>query len=98
MEEGSHHENKNVSTLIEIEKSARQAESLQSLLFVIVNQTRRLIPFDQAVFFSVRENQNKPKVKALPNIAAVDRSTPFVSWLERMACQEIKKSTRLTTP
>ncbi len=79
----------NISVLVELEHAVRRAESLQSLRFLIVTQTRRLIPFDQAVFLSVRD-QGPPRVGAISNVAAVDRTAPFVHWVERMAALENK--------
>ncbi len=84
----------NVSVLIDLEQGVRRAESLQSLQFLIVNQTRRLIPFDQAVFLSVTDH-SVPKVGAISNVAAVDRTAPFVHWVERMAALENKGPDRV---
>lgn len=95
MPEPAHLDTNNVSRLLELERSIRNAESLQSLLYVIVNQTRRLIPFDQAIFLSLNDHEKRPKVKAISNIASIDRSTPFVNWVERIARLENKQSTRL---
>ena len=95
MSEPAHLDTNNVSRLLELERSIRNAESLQSLLYVTVNQTRQLIPFDQAIFLSLKDNEKRPKVKAISNIASVDRSTPFVHWIERVARLENKQATRL---
>lgn len=84
-------ERDNISTLLDLEKNARQADSLQALLFLIVNQTRRLVPFDQGIYFSQNDHRKWPKVRAISNIAVVDRSTPQVHWLERIAKFESKK-------
>lgn len=89
--------NKHISVLLELDHAVRRAESLQSLLFIMVNQTRRLVPFDQAVFLAATDNQKKAKVQAISNIATVDRSSPFVHWVERVARREDKKLTRLVS-
>lgn len=83
----------NITKLITLEKAVRQAESLHSLMFVIVNRTREVVPYEQAVLLT-NISSKKPKVQAIGNIATVDRNTPFVQWLERMASREIKLSTR----
>lgn len=89
-------DNKNVSVLLELDHAIRRAESLQSLLFVIVNQTRRLVPFDQAVFLTAANKHKQIRVHAISNIATVDRNTPFAQWIERVARQEDKGANRLT--
>ena len=94
MAEQSLQKQNNITTLIELEQAVRRAQSLQSLEFVIVNQTRRLISFDQAVFLSNPHEHGAPRVKAISNIPAVDRTTPFVHWVERMAAKENKEADR----
>lgn len=80
----------NISILIELEQEVRKAESLGSLQFVIVNQTNRLVSYDQAVFLSLDKDFSSPRVKAISNVPAVDKTTPFVQWIERMAGRESK--------
>jgi multidrug resistance efflux pump len=85
-------ENTNISFLIELEQSVRRAETLQSLRFVIVNQTRSLIPFDQAILLSAPEKDGKPKVEAISGLPTIDSTSPFVHWVESMAVREYKTS------
>lgn len=40
-------------TLLEIQHQAQEAQSRDALLHIIVNETRKLIPYDQGIFWSV---------------------------------------------
>ena len=62
---------------------ARNADSVKELQFLIVNETRRLIPFRQAFLFS-RGFLKKKKfiLQSASSISVIDRNTPFVNWLE----------------
>jgi multidrug resistance efflux pump len=84
-----------VSTLFEVEKSIRAATSLSSLGFVIVNQTNRLISFEQAVLISLPDSGASPRIQAISSVASVERTAPFVHWVEKIAKQENKESERL---
>lgn len=86
-------ENK-VSALFELEKGLRTATSLSSLSFLIVNQTSRLINFDQAVFISISDSGLSPRVRAIAGVASVDRTAPFVHWLEKVAKSENRGAER----
>ncbi len=72
-----------LSLLMQLETMAREADSIKALQFMMVNETRHLIPFRQAFLFaSDVVNKNKFQLKSASSIAIIDRNAPFVYWLE----------------
>ena len=72
------------AALLQLEKMALEAESLQETRFVITNATSNLSPYDQAVFLGY-SGARRPRVQALSSVSDVDRTSPFVAWVERVA-------------
>jgi len=71
-------------TLLQLEKEARHAESVEGLGYVMVNRARILTPYRQAVLF----RQSEPgafEVQAISDVPTVDVNAPFVRWLARAA-------------
>ncbi len=71
------------STFLGLERQARRAPSLDALQFVLVNETRRLLPYRQAVFASGNAAAGF-RVEAVSGVAVPDRSAPFLRWLVRV--------------
>jgi len=69
-------------TLLQLEAAVRQVLEAEALPFFIVNETRRLLNYRQAILFSVSPVASW-QVVALSSIAVVDRSAPMLQWLER---------------
>ncbi len=90
MTDTSPNEQSRVAVLFELENGIRNATSMATLEFLMVNQTSRLVPCDQVVFLSFKRPGHPPKVKAISGVAAVDRNIPFVNWVEKMAAREHK--------
>lgn len=62
---------------------ARRAEDGKALQFLIVNETRRLLNYRQAILFVGGEGPVSMRVEAASSIAVVDRHAPMIQWLER---------------
>jgi hypothetical protein len=77
--------------LINLEQLIRQSGTLEALQYTIVNETRRLVPYRQAALLLQRGKHHR--TAALSDIPAVDRTAPFVQWLERTA-RAVEKSGR----
>lgn len=73
------------STFLQLERTARHAESRSSLGFTIVNETRRLIAFRQAAFLLVDSGGRRARVEAVSGVAVLDRNAPYLRWLEAVA-------------
>ncbi|MDQ2079107.1 HlyD family efflux transporter periplasmic adaptor subunit [Xanthobacteraceae bacterium Astr-EGSB] len=72
-----------LSTLVQLVKRARHAQSMQELAFITVNETHSLVPYRQAVLWR-RDRHGKGRVTALSGVPVVERNAPFVLWLERV--------------
>lgn len=72
--------------LLQLEAAARQVIEADALPFFMVNETRRLLNYRQAVLFVAAEG--KPwRVQTMSSLAVVDRDTPMSQWLEQaLAC------------
>ncbi|SMF72540.1 Biotin-lipoyl like [Tistlia consotensis] len=71
------------SVFLQLERQARHAQSADSLRFVLVNETRRLLPYRQAIFATGSEGGGF-RVESVSGVAVPDRSAPYLRWLERV--------------
>lgn len=80
-----------LSQLLQLEQQVRRCDSPTELYFVMVNETRLIIPYEQAGLL-IGSEVEKLKLAALSDLPLLDRSTPFAAWLERTAQAEDKSS------
>ncbi len=73
-----------VSQLLKLEKQLFSAASLEQVRFIIVNDIHKLVSCEQAVLLENLET-GRPAVKQISNITGVDKTSPFVSWVSRLA-------------
>ena len=74
-----------VSKLLQLESMARAASSAEALQFMIVNETRRLIPYRLAyMFLSANPVKRNCKLVAASSVAIIERNAPFATWLEKV--------------
>lgn len=63
----------------------RAARTQQELQFLFVNETRRLIPYRQAVFMTPSTSSSAQyEVRAVSSVPVVDRTAPLLQWVERL--------------
>ena len=68
-----------LSTVLNLQRRARRAETREELGFIIVNETHNLIPYRQCVFWE--KTNGRARVRALSGVSRVERDAPFVQWL-----------------
>lgn len=74
-----------VSKLLQLESMARAATSDNALHFMIVNETRRLIPYRQAyLFMSAHPVKRDCKLVSASSVAVIEKNAPFAHWLEKI--------------
>lgn len=84
-EQGKSNELTTISRLLQLESMARAARSKEALSFMIVNETRRLIPFRQAyLFLSLHPIQRDCEMYAASSVAVIDEHAPLVHWFNKM--------------
>lgn len=73
-----------ISKLLQLESLARAATSAEALYFMMVNETRRLLPYRQAyLFISKHPIKRDCQLVSASSVAVVESNAPFVSWLEK---------------
>lgn len=74
-----------IYTLLQVEGNIRAVQTQQELQFFIVNETRRLVPYQQAVFLSPPIPSTQIfQVRAASSVPMVDRTAPLMQWTERL--------------
>ncbi len=73
-----------VSKLLQLESMARAATSVDALRFMIVNETRRLLPYRQAYLFSsMHPIKRDCKLVCASSVSVIEDHAPFATWLEK---------------
>lgn len=72
-----------VAALLGLEQQLRKASDLAQLFYTLVNQTHACVPYTQAILL-VDEKLQRPRVEAVSDLPAVDYTSPFISWIERL--------------
>ena len=65
--------------LLELGHRARQAQTAQELEFLLVNDTRLLLPYRQAVWWT-----QEGDVQALSGVVQPDRNAPYAQWVAQV--------------
>ena len=78
-----------LSTLLQLEKEARDAATARELGFIIVNETRQLLEYQQAVLWK-RHASGRVSVQAISGLSQIERNAPFVVWLQGFLKRELK--------
>ncbi len=70
-----------ISKLLQYEHNLRECDNEKELYYSIVNQTRELVDYEQAILFTV-DLSRKPKVIGISDIVTVDNTSPFVQFMQ----------------
>lgn len=71
--------------LLQLEGMVRGARTTQELQFIVVNETRRLVPYRQAILLIPPIPSSKRyEVLAASSVPVVDRTAPLMQWTERL--------------
>lgn len=80
-----------LSTLLQLEESARRAETVEGLHFSMVNELRRAVDYRFAAVMSGDGVSCRGRVAAVSGVAVLDRDAPMVRWLDGMAARIAKQ-------
>ncbi len=73
-----------LAALVELEREARHAESARALGFIMVNETRHVLDYRQAVFWRLKA-AGGATVEAVSGVSAIDGNAPFIRWAQDLA-------------
>jgi len=79
---------KNVAQLLQLEENCRNSEEIKELAYIIVNETRELVSYDQGVLIS--NMGNKLSVDAITDVSVVEATSPFTQWVNDVASSLVK--------
>ncbi|MDP1772662.1 MAG: HlyD family efflux transporter periplasmic adaptor subunit [Methylobacter sp.] len=69
-----------LATLLQLEKSFRNADTPEALAYTLVNDSRGLIVFRQAALWRI----DSAEVVAVSGLAVIDANAPYISWLNKV--------------
>ncbi len=72
-----------LTALLQLERDARHAESLIELGFLVVNDTRKLVPYRQALLWEV-DDAGLLRMVAGSGASEIESHAPYVVWVQRM--------------
>lgn len=72
-----------LTALLQLERDARHAESIVELGFLIVNDTRKLVPFRQALLWEL-DDAGTASIMAGSGASEVEPHAPYVVWAGRL--------------
>src|SRR5690349_18074589 len=77
--------NTSLATLLQLEGMVRAARTQQEVQFLIVNETRRLILYRQAILLiPSTSSSQRYETRAASSVPLVDRTAPLLQWIERL--------------
>ena len=75
--------NDQLLTLLQLEREIRRVENREQLKFLISNDTHRLIPYTQAVFFTFSGFLGVT-FESISSLSQIDKNSPFLIWLQKV--------------
>jgi multidrug resistance efflux pump len=84
LSEGLNRQLLRITVLLQLEQRAREADDPQQLAFVFVNESYRLVPYQQAAFWE-GDARGRGRVRAVSGVAVTDPNGPYNLWLARVA-------------
>ncbi len=69
-----------LATLLQLEKSFRNADTPEALAYTLVNDSRSLIEFRQAALWRIDSAQ----IVAVSGLAVIDNNAPYIFWLKKV--------------
>lgn len=84
------HSPSRIGIFLQLERTARHAASLETLFFSIVNETRHLLEYRQAVLAIAKEGKQM-EVETVSGVAVLDRKAPFIQWMKKAMTVQAKR-------
>ncbi len=81
-----------LATFLQLERQVRHANSTEKFRFIVVNETHRLIRYDQAVLWKALPG-GKPGVEAISGVSVISQEAPYIHWLENILTSQLSGNT-----
>ncbi len=78
-----------LSTLLQLERDARNSASLEELTFLVVNESHRLLNYRQAILWR-STGPHTARIEAVSGLAKLERDAPYLQWLQRVIESRLK--------
>ncbi len=75
-----------LASILELEERARKARTEQEVVFLIVNEIHRIVPYAQAILFTP-----SGRVMAVSAVDAVEKDAPFIQWVHKAFKTRLKE-------
>jgi hypothetical protein len=72
-----------LSALLQLQADARESASMEALEFLVVNATRQVIRYDQAIYWRL-DALKRPRIRAVSGVSLIDGSAPYIRWVEEL--------------
>jgi hypothetical protein len=79
-----------LSTFLHLEHEVRNAEDLNHIQFHMVNETYKLVPYQQAILIKISDTE-KPSIASISGVAQFDKHAPNILWIEKLSAHLNKK-------
>ncbi|WP_422099200.1 efflux RND transporter periplasmic adaptor subunit [Variovorax sp.] len=84
--------------LLELEAEIRRQQTEKELVFHLLNEAKRILPFRQAFCLRRRHADAAFQAIGVSSLAAVDRNVPLIRWIERLVASLPAEASRTEAP
>ena len=81
-----------LATFLQLERQIRHATSTEIFRFLVVNETHRLIRYDQAVLWKTLPG-GKARIEAISAVSVISKEAPYIDWLENILTDQLSGNT-----
>ncbi|MGZ5049622.1 MAG: efflux RND transporter periplasmic adaptor subunit [Methylobacter sp.] len=83
-----------LATLLQLEKSFRNADTPEALAYTLVNDTRNLVEYRQSALWRMDSEQ----IAAVSGLAVIDENAPYIFWLKQLFKQLAENTSASVRP
>jgi len=77
-----------LATFLQLERQVRHAKSVERFRFIVVNETQRLLRYDQAVLWKALST-GKPSIEAISGVSVISKEAPYIDWLKNILGEQL---------
>jgi biotin carboxyl carrier protein len=80
-----------LANLLQLESEILKSDSIAALSFILVNQSRRLVQYEQAILWRTRSN--KLHLEKASGVSSADSNSPYLQSFSRLVNRQLKTTT-----